>query len=57
MKNNIFNEFEVVWRYGVRGSRFSHIFGRSPNVPKSIAIDQEPLISHSGTNKAPETPL
>ena len=34
--------------YGVRGSRIDHIFGRSKNVPKSIAIDQESLISHFG---------
>ena len=31
-------------RYGVRGSRFGHIFGRFKNIPKTIAIDQESLI-------------
>ena len=31
-------------KYGARGSRFGHIFG----VPKSIAINQESLISHLG---------
>ena len=28
-------------KYGVRGSIFGHIVGRSKNVPKSIAIEQE----------------
>ena len=37
-------------KYGVRGSIFGHIFGRSKNVPKNIAIDQESLISHLGIN-------
>ena len=36
---------------GVRGSRFGHIFGRSRNVPKSIAIDQGSLINHFGIIK------
>ena len=35
-------------KYGVRGSIFGNIFGRSKHVPKSIAIDQELLISHFG---------
>ena len=35
-------------KYGVRGCRFSHMFGRSRHVPKSIAIDQESLISNLG---------
>ena len=33
-------------KYGVRGSRFGNILGRSENDPKSIANDQESLISH-----------
>ena len=37
-------------RYGVRGSRFGHIFRSSRNHPKSIAIDQESLISHFSPN-------
>ena len=40
-------------KYGVRGSRFSHIFGQSKNIPKSIVIDQESLISHLGIIKTP----
>ena len=39
--------------YGLRGSRFSYIFGRSKNVRKVIGIDQEPLISHFGIIKTP----
>ena len=41
-------------KYGVRGSRFGIIFGRSKNVPKSIAIDQESLISDFGIIKTPK---
>ena len=41
-------------KYGVRGSRFGNNFGRSKNVPESIAIDQEPLINHFGINKVPQ---
>ena len=41
-------------KYGVRGSRFGDIFGRSRNHPKSIAIDHESLISHFGIIKIPE---
>ena len=40
-------------KYGVRGSIFGHIFGRSENVPKSITIDQESLISHWGIIQTP----
>ena len=40
-------------KYKVRGSRFSHIFGRSRNVPKSIAIDQDSLMNHLGIIKTP----
>ena len=43
-------------KYWVRGSRFGHIFGRSTNVLKSIAIDQESLISHFGIIKTPRIP-
>ena len=43
-------------KYGVRESRFGHIFGRSKNHPKSIAIDQESLINHFGINKIPQNP-
>ena len=32
--------------YGVRGSRFGQMFGRSKNVLTNIAIDQESSISH-----------
>ena len=39
--------------YGVRGSRFDHMFGRSKNIPKSIVIDQESLISYLGIIKTP----
>ena len=39
-------------KYGVRGSRVGNIFGRSRNVLKSIAIDQESLISHLGIIEA-----
>ena len=38
---------------GARGSRFGHIFGRSRNPPKSIAIDQESWTSHLGIIKSP----
>ena len=41
-------------KYGVRGSIFGHIFGRSRNHPKSIAIDHESLISHLGIIKTPK---
>ena len=41
-------------KYGVRGSRFGHMFGRSRNVPKSIAIDQEALICDLGIIKTPK---
>ena len=40
--------------YGVRGSTFGYVFGRSRNVPKSIAIDQESLISVVGKIKTPQ---
>ena len=43
------------WNVGF-GSRFGHIFGRSKSDPKSIAIDQESLIKHSGMIKIPKTP-
>ena len=39
--------------YGVRGTRFGYICGRSKNVPKNIATDQESLISHWGIIKTP----
>ena len=42
--------------YGVRGSRFGHIFGGSKKAPKSAAIDQESLVSHFGIIKAPIEP-
>ena len=54
MKIIIFKDAPICFLYfskyfgdkcGVRGSRFGHIFGRSENHPKSIAIDQESLIS------------
>ena len=57
MRNNMFqgcsHNFLYFLKYfgdedGVRGSRFGHIFGRSKNIPKSSAIDQESLISHFG---------
>ena len=35
-------------KYGVRGSIFGHVFGRSKNGPKNIAVGQESLICHSG---------
>ena len=41
-------------KYGVRGSRFSRFVGRSKNVPKSIAIDQESIISNWGIIKTPK---
>ena len=41
--------------YEVR-TTFGHISGRSKNVLKSIAIDQESLISHFGINKTPLNP-
>ena len=43
-------------KYGVRGSRFGDLFGRSKNIPKSIAIDEESLISHLGIIKNPNKP-
>ena len=43
-------------KYMVRGSRFGHIFGRSKIHPKSIAIDQESLISHFGIIETPYPP-
>ena len=43
-------------KYGVRGSRFGHVFGRSKNHPKSIAIDQESLISRLGIIETPKNP-
>ena len=42
--------------YGVRGSRFGDMFGRSKHVPKSVAIHQESLISHLGIIETPKTP-
>ena len=57
MKNNIFQGCSHVKyfgdKYGLRGSRFGHMFGRSRNVPKNIAIGQESLISHLGIIKTP----
>ena len=44
-------------KYGVRGSRFGHIFGRSRNVPKNIANDQESLLSHLGIIKTPKNSI
>ena len=41
-------------KYGTRGSIFGNMIGRSKNVLKHIAIDQESLISHSGIIKAPQ---
>ena len=38
-------------KYGVRGSIFGHMFGRSKNVLKTIAIDQESFISPFGRSK------
>ena len=38
-------------KYGVRGSRFGNVCGRSKNVPKRIAIDQDSLISNFGIIK------
>ena len=38
-------------KYGARGSRFGHVFGRSENVLKRIAIDHESLSSHLGIIK------
>ena len=40
-------------KYRARGSTFGHIFGRSRNQPKSIATDQESLISNFGISKTP----
>ena len=40
---------------GARGSRFGHMFGRSKNIPKSVAIAQESLLSNSGRIKTPPT--
>ena len=40
-------------KYVVRGYIFGHMFGRSKNIPKSIAIDQESLINHLGIIKSP----
>ena len=49
-ENHIFKDVPIAFlvflkyfgdKYGVRGSIFGHIVGRSKNVPKSIAIDQE----------------
>ena len=42
-------------KYGVRGSRFRRFFGRSKIVLKSIAIDQESLISNFGVIETPKT--
>ena len=42
--------------YGVWGSRFGHIFGRCRNHLKSIAIDQESLISLFGIIKTHKNP-
>ena len=44
-------------KYGVRGSRFGYIFGRSKNVPTNIAIDQESLISNFRIIKTPNKPI
>ena len=35
-------------KYGARGYRFGELVGRSKNVPKNIAIDQESLIANLG---------
>ena len=43
--------------YGVPGSIFSRLVGLSRNHPKSVAIDQESLISHFGIIKAPSNPM
>ena len=40
-------------KYGVPGSSFGHIIGRSKNVPKSIAIDQRSLLRRLGIIKTP----
>ena len=40
-------------KYGAQGSIFGHMFGRSKNVPTSIAIGQESLISHVGIITTP----
>ena len=46
--------FEILGdKYGARGSIFSRFVGRSKNVPKSIAIYQESLISHLRIMKTP----
>ena len=60
-ENNIFLGCSHIFfyfgdKYGVPGSRFGCIPGRSKNVPNSIAIDQESLISHFGIIKRPKTP-
>ena len=43
-------------KYGVRGSGFGHMFGRSENNPKNIAIERESLISHFGIIQIPPKP-
>ena len=64
---NASNNTKTIWdhpslkyfgdKYGVRGSRFGLIFGRSRNLPKSIATDQESLINHLGIIKTPKNPI
>ena len=41
-------------KYCVRVPIFGHIFCRSENVPKNMALDQESLISHVGTVTPPK---
>ena len=59
-KNNIFKDVPIIsrifWSILVINtrSRFGHVIGRSKNVPKSIAIDQESLISHFEIIKTPK---
>ena len=44
-------------KYGVRGSRFGHILGRSKNVPKSVAICPGVKISHFGIIETSKKPI
>ena len=62
-QNNMFKDAPIISciflkysgdKYGVRGFRFGHMFGRSKNVPKSIAIDQKSLIRDFGTINTPK---